>query len=123
MTVDKFISDLEGYYSDTFAPAARALMVAYLAKKDADGLLPYLHAQVLKTYERTGGRIAPGIAELEKCKADAWAKKKSNEALARAIAAPDRLQITEDLADPQDIAAILGRLAAAKTVDGTAEGV
>jgi hypothetical protein len=42
---------------------------------------------------------------------------------ALALAPPDRLQITEGLMAPEDVAAILGRLAAAKTVDGTGEGV
>lgn len=121
VTVDSFIRDLEAYYSDTYAKEARAIMAGYLAKRDKDGILPYLHAQVFKTYERTGGRIAPGVAELEKCKAEAWAKRRSVESAKSALAAPDRLQIAEDVLDPQAVAQVLARLAAGKKVDSPGE--
>ena len=122
MSIDKIIADLEGYYSDTFPSAGRGIMKQYLDGIDED-IRDYLFAQVLKTYERTKGRIAPGVAEFEKCKRAAYDELKAARSRAAALAPPDRLQITEGVMAPEDVAAILGRLAAAKSVDTQADRV
>jgi hypothetical protein len=122
MTVDKFIAKLEGFYSDSYGEVGQDTMRQYLGGYE-EAELDYILAQILKTYERTKGRIAPGVAECEKCKKAAWDEMKAARSRALALAPPDRLQITEGLMAPEDVAAILGRLASAKTVDGTGEGV
>jgi hypothetical protein len=116
MTVEWVLKSFEGYYTDTYGPDGSKIMSAYLGKLDPD-LLPYVYSEALKTIGRNFKR-APGIAELERVKQKARDEKKSEDARKAALAAPDRLQIAEDLADPQDIAAILGKLAAAKGIEG-----
>jgi hypothetical protein len=121
LTAGTFIADMEGYFGDSYGPTGQRILGQYLGKLD-EGLLPYLYAEALKTVERRY-KTAPGVAELEKVKRAARDEMTSDQARKAALASPDRLQITEELMAPEDVAAILGRLAAAKTVDGTGEGV
>ena len=115
MTVESFLTDMEGYYGDSYGQAGRKIVGQYLSKLD-DGLLPYIYAEVLKTVERRF-KTAPGVAELEKVKRAARDEYKSDQARRQALEAPDRLQIAEDVLDPQAVAKVLERLALSKSVD------